>query len=50
MTQPEDVGLLPSPSSALLQLARLKAGLSQRELAAHHQVRPMNCSHRLLPS
>jgi transcriptional regulator with XRE-family HTH domain len=27
---PED---LPSPSSALLQLARLKAGISQRELA-----------------
>jgi len=33
MTQPEAAGLLPSPSSALLQLARLKAGLSQRELA-----------------
>jgi hypothetical protein len=32
MTQPDDVAL-PSPSSALLQLARLKAGLSQRELA-----------------
>jgi uncharacterized protein len=26
-------GPLPSPSSALLQLARLKAGLTQRELA-----------------
>jgi uncharacterized protein len=26
-------GQLPSPSSALLQLARLKAGLTQRELA-----------------
>ena len=33
MTQPDDVAGLPSPSSALLQLARLKAGLSQRELA-----------------
>jgi transcriptional regulator with XRE-family HTH domain len=34
MTQSEDEGLqLPSPSSALLQLARLKAGLTQRELA-----------------
>ncbi len=33
MTQPEDAGPLPSPSSALLQLARLKAGLTQRELA-----------------
>ena len=33
MTQPEDAGQLPSPSSALLQLARLKAGLTQRELA-----------------
>src|SRR5207244_11211914 len=33
MTQPYDVEGLPSPSSALLQLARLKAGISQRELA-----------------
>ena len=33
MTQPENAGQLPSPSSALLQLARLKAGLTQRELA-----------------
>jgi transcriptional regulator with XRE-family HTH domain len=33
MTQPDDVEGLPSPSSALLQLARLKAGMSQRELA-----------------
>lgn len=34
MTQSEDEALrLPSPSSALLQLARLKAGLTQRELA-----------------
>ncbi len=33
MTQPEPAGPLPSLSSALLQLARLKAGLSQRELA-----------------
>ena len=33
MTQPYDVEGLPSPSSALLQLARLKAGMSQRELA-----------------
>jgi len=33
MRHREDVEGLPSPSSALLQLARLKAGLSQRELA-----------------
>ena len=33
MTQPYDPEGLPSPSSALLQLARLKAGMSQRELA-----------------
>src|SRR3984885_15647877 len=33
MTQPHDPEGLPSPSSALLQLARLKAGMSQRELA-----------------
>ena len=34
MTQSEDEApRLPSPSSALLQLARLKAGLTQRELA-----------------
>jgi uncharacterized protein len=33
MTQPENAGQLPSPSSALLQLARLKVGLTQRELA-----------------
>jgi uncharacterized protein len=33
MTHLEDAEWLPSPSSALLQLARLKAGLSQRELA-----------------
>jgi uncharacterized protein len=33
MTQPHDAEGLPSPSSALLQLARLKAGISQRELA-----------------
>jgi transcriptional regulator with XRE-family HTH domain len=33
MTEPDDAAGLPSPSSALLQLARLKAGLSQRELA-----------------
>jgi transcriptional regulator with XRE-family HTH domain len=33
MTQLDDVEGLPSPSSALLQLARLKAGMSQRELA-----------------
>jgi len=33
MTQPYDAEGLPSPSSALLQLARLKAGMSQRELA-----------------
>jgi len=33
MTPPQDAEGLPSPSSALLQLARLKAGLTQRELA-----------------
>lgn len=33
MTQPHDAEGMPSPSSALLQLARLKAGMSQRELA-----------------
>ena len=33
MSQPDDVEGLPSPSSALLQLARLKAGMSQRDLA-----------------
>lgn len=33
MTQSEDAGRLPSPSAALLQLARLKASLTQRELA-----------------
>ena len=33
MTQAHDVEGLPSLSSALLQLARLKAGMSQRELA-----------------
>lgn len=33
MTQQDDAGGLPSVSSALLQLARLKAGMSQRELA-----------------
>jgi uncharacterized protein len=33
MSQPDDVEGLPSPSSALLQLARLKADMSQRQLA-----------------
>ena len=33
MTQGDDGQGLPSVSSALLQLARLKAGMSQRELA-----------------
>jgi transcriptional regulator with XRE-family HTH domain len=33
MTYDEDAEGLPSPSSALLQLARLKTGMSQRELA-----------------
>jgi transcriptional regulator with XRE-family HTH domain len=33
MAQSHDAEGLPSPSSALLQLARLKAGMSQRELA-----------------
>src|ERR1039458_4025062 len=34
MTQPYDAEGLPSPSSARLQLARLKADMSQGELAA----------------
>lgn len=38
MTQSADAGQLPSPSSALLQLARLKAGLTQRELAERADV------------
>ncbi|HEY2552018.1 MAG TPA: helix-turn-helix transcriptional regulator [Streptosporangiaceae bacterium] len=38
MTQPPDAAQLPSPSSALLQLARLKAGLTQRELAERADV------------
>src|SRR5580693_2712421 len=33
MSQPDGVEGLPSPSAALLQLARLKASLSQRDLA-----------------
>jgi transcriptional regulator with XRE-family HTH domain len=33
MTQQDDAEGLPSPSSALLQLARLKSDMSQRELA-----------------
>src|ERR1700728_82335 len=33
MTQLDEVGGLPSPSSALLQLARLKADMTQRQLA-----------------
>ena len=33
MTQPYDTEPLPSPSAALLQLARLKANMSQRDLA-----------------
>jgi transcriptional regulator with XRE-family HTH domain len=33
MTHLDDAEGLPSPSSALLQLARLKTGMSQRELA-----------------
>jgi transcriptional regulator with XRE-family HTH domain len=33
MAGPDAVAGLPSPSSALLQLARLKAGMSQRALA-----------------
>ena len=39
MSQPDDVEGLPSPSSALLQLARLKADMSQRELAERAQLR-----------
>jgi transcriptional regulator with XRE-family HTH domain len=40
MTQAEEeaASQLPSPSSALLQLARLKAGLTQRELAERADV------------
>jgi uncharacterized protein len=38
MSQSGDAGELPSPSSALLQLARLKAGLTQRELAERASV------------
>lgn len=38
MSQPVDAEGLPSPSSALLQLARLKAGMSQRELAERARV------------
>lgn len=38
MVEPNDLEGLPSPSSALLQLARLKAGLSQRELAERARV------------
>jgi transcriptional regulator with XRE-family HTH domain len=38
MAEPDDVEALPSPSSGLLQLARLKAGLSQRELAERADV------------
>jgi len=33
MTQPYDTEPLPSPSAGLLQLARLKANMSQRDLA-----------------
>ena len=38
MTQPDDSQGLPSVSAALLQLARLKAGMSQRELAERARV------------
>jgi transcriptional regulator with XRE-family HTH domain len=38
MTESDDVEALPSPSSGLLQLARLKAGMSQRELAERAEV------------
>jgi uncharacterized protein len=38
MTLSDEVEALPSPSSGLLQLARLKAGLSQRELAERAEV------------
>ena len=38
MTQPDGTEELPSPSAALLQLARIKAGLSQRQLAERAQV------------
>ena len=38
MTQPDATEELPSPSAALLQLARIKAGMSQRQLAERAQV------------
>ncbi len=38
MSEPVSAEELPSPSSALLQLARLKAGMSQRELAERASV------------
>jgi len=38
MSQPYDIEELPSPSAALLQLARLKADMSQRELAERADV------------
>jgi len=38
MTQPDRTEELPSPSAALLQLARIKAGMSQRQLAERAQV------------
>ena len=38
MTQLDDAQGLPSVSAALLQLARLKAGMSQRELAERARV------------
>jgi transcriptional regulator with XRE-family HTH domain len=38
MSPQNDAEALPSPSSALLQLARLKADMSQRELAERAEV------------
>jgi transcriptional regulator with XRE-family HTH domain len=38
MTQPDGAEELPSPSAALLQLARIKSGMSQRQLAERAQV------------
>jgi hypothetical protein len=52
MTYQEDAEGLPFPSSALLQLARLKAGMSQRELAERAGI-PVTMIHpypRFLPS
>jgi transcriptional regulator with XRE-family HTH domain len=38
MPKPDGTEELPSPSAALLQLARIKSGMSQRQLAERAQV------------